>query len=87
MGHFCHRWNPGLIGWPGWSVGDEAGEAGRAQIVKELECQIRSLNLTWLAVGIMKGFLSKGVTWLLLFFSKHKNGIIMCSMAYFHLVS
>lgn len=68
MGHLRHRWNPGLIGWPGWSVGDEAGEAGRPRIVKELECQIGSLNFIWLAVGIMKGFLSKSVTGLLLFF-------------------
>lgn len=55
MGHFRHRWNPGLIGWPGWSVGDEAGEAGRARIVKERECQKGSLNFTWLAVGNHEG--------------------------------
>lgn len=33
-GHFSHRWNPELKGWQDWSIGEEAGEVGRVQIMK-----------------------------------------------------
>lgn len=62
---------------------DEAEEVDRVQIVKGLKCQVRSLSFTRLALGNHR--LSKGTTWSLLFFPKHKNknGIIIIYIPWF----
>lgn len=54
-----------------------AGKVGRARIVKGLECQVRSLNFTCLAVQNHEGIAKQGYDMVTSFYSKHKNGILM----------